>query len=447
MKILGRLERATEAATQQLAVRVIGRVTSISEAFALVEGFAGRGAVGTLVRIIDRSGHRIAGEVISFQNELALVMGYAGFDNVGPGCEVELALATTHIAPDQSWRSRVIDGLAQPLDNRGPLRHGPRFYPLRASPPPPGARGEVNTRLDVGVAALNTFVTSCNGQRLGIFAGSGVGKTTLMGMLARHSRADVNVIALVGERGKELADFLSNYLTDDLRARTVLVVSTSDEAAVLRRRAVQLAVTIAEFFRDEGLKVLFLMDSITRFAMALRQIGITAGEPTGPGGYPASVMAELPRLIERLGPLQGRGAITAFLTVLIEGDDLNDPVGDAVRGFVDGHIVLDRKIADRGRYPPIDIVRSISRTMPNCNRPAEAKLVQEALRLEAIYADIEDLYKLSLYKIGTDAETDRAIRFHALVEEFLGQPADEFRSLDEGFSRLGEILARSQVGA
>jgi flagellum-specific ATP synthase len=326
------------------------------------------------------------------------------------------------------------------MDGGPPPSVGSQAYPLRASPPPASKRALVAERIDTGVTAINTFVTCCRGQRLGIFAGSGVGKTTLLGMLARNVNADAIVIALVGERGKELSEFLERYLPAEVRRRAVVVLSTSDQTAILRRRAVLVAASIAEKLRDEGLHVAFFLDSLTRYAMALREIGLVAGEPVGPSGYPASVFAELPKVIERLGPGVGRGAITAYLTVLVEGDDMNEPVADAVRGIVDGHLVLDRKIADGGRYPAIDISRSVSRAMPHCNDAEEGRLISEALRLEAVYKDIEDLYKLSMYKVGSNLEIDQAINFHGRLEAMLAQPFEAVVNLGTGFDMLRSCL-------
>ena len=427
------------------AVRYRGLVRSVTEHVAEVSGLAPFGSVGAAVAVSDRAGSVVPGEVVGFRGDDALVMGYRPFAAVGPGCSVRLEPAANFARPSNAWLSRVLNGAGEPIDGGPPLSLGDRLYPLRAAPPSAFKRGLVDEPLDLGIAALNTFVTACRGQRLGIFAGSGVGKTTLMGMLARLTEAEANVIVLVGERGRELAEFLHRHLDGEQRSRTLVVVSTSDESAILRRRAVLLGVAAAEYLRDEGKQVMLLMDSATRYAMALREIGLANGEPAGAGGYPPSVIAELPRMIERLGPVEGAGAITAFLTVLVEGDDMNDPVADAMRGFLDGHIVLDRRIAERGRYPPIDVVRSVSRAMPHCNAAEDSDATRRALKLESIYLDIEDLYKLSLYKLGTDAEIDRAIAFHGRLEQFLSQAPAERRPLADGFDQLRAALA--EVGA
>ena len=254
------------------------------------------------------------------------------------------------------------------------------------------------------------------------------------------SRSDAIVVALIGERGKELQDFLDRFLTPEARRRTIVVVSTSDEPAVVRRRAAHLAVTVAEFLRDEGARVLLLMDSITRYAGALREIGLAAREPVSANGYPASVFAQLPKLLERLGPAGDGRSITAFLTVLVEGDDMNEPVSDATRGFLDGHIVLDRRIADGGRYPPIDILRSVSRAIGQLQNDTQRSAIRRSIELESAYRDIEDLYRLSLYKLGTDPETDRSIRFHGALETLLRQDAGIISKMEEDFRRLGAAI-------
>ncbi len=421
-------------------VEVRGSVTAATEHALEVIGLSAFATVGGVVEVTDRGGSTILGEVVGIRDARVVVMGLQPLNNLGPGCSARLARAVGEVRPSQDWLGRIFDGVGAPIDS-GPLPSvGSRAYPLRASPPPASKRGLVAERIDTGVAAINTFVTCCRGQRLGIFAGSGVGKTTLLGMLARSVSADAIVIALVGERGKELGEFLERYLPAEVRCRSVVVLSTSDQTAILRRRAVLVAAAIAEKLRDDGLHVAFFLDSLTRYAMALREIGLVAEEPVGPSGYPASVFAELPKVVERLGPGVGGGAITAFLTVLVEGDDMNEPVADAVRGIVDGHLVLDRKIADGGRYPAIDIARSVSRAMPHCNDEEEGRLISEALRLESVYRDIEDLYKLSMYKKGSNADIDQAIDFHGKLEGMLAQPFGTVVDFGTGFDMLRSRL-------
>ena len=290
--------------------------------------------------------------------------------------------------------------------------------------------------------ALNAFATCCKGQRMGIFSGSGVGKSTLLAMLARNTNADAIVIGLIGERGREVKEFIEDDLGDEGLTRTVVVAATSDEAPLVRRQAAYVAMTVAEQLRDQGLNVLLLMDSVTRFAMAQREIGLSAGEPPASKGYTPTVFAELPRLLERAGPglHGGSGSITGLFTVLVEGDDHNEPISDAVRGILDGHIVLDRAIAERGRFPAINILKSVSRAMPGCNSEEEQSLVLRARAPMTIYEDMAELIRLGAYKAGTNPEVDNAVRLHPQLEAFLAQKKDEQATLSEGYAALSDIL-------
>jgi len=315
-------------------------------------------------------------------------------------------------------------------------------YPLRAAPPPAAARARVAGKLDLGVRALNAFVTCCRGQRMGIFSGSGVGKSILMAMIARNTDADVTVIALVGERGRELKEFIEDDLGPEGLAKSVIVTATSDEAPLTRRQAAFVAMAVAEYFRDQGLHVLLLMDSVTRFAMAQREIGLSAGEPPASKGYTPTVFAELPRLLERAGPGHAgtSGSITGLFTVLVEGDDHNEPISDAVRGILDGHIVLDRAIAERGRYPAVNVLKSLSRVMPQCNTDLEQTIVQEARSQLAVYEDMAELIRLGAYRSGTNPDVDCAMKLYPQLEAFLAQRKDERASLDSGYEALSKIL-------
>jgi flagellum-specific ATP synthase len=302
-------------------------------------------------------------------------------------------------------------------------------------------RARLGPRIDLGVKALNGFVTCRQGQRLGLFAGSGVGKSTLLSMLARFTTCDVAVISLVGERGRELREFIEDDLGPEGLARSVLVVATSDEPPLMRRECAYAAACIAEHFRDQGKSVLLMMDSVTRFCLALREIGLSAGEPPTTRGYPPSVFAELPRLLERAGPgLPGSGMITGLFTVLVEGDDHNEPVADAVRGILDGHVVLDRRIAEGGRYPAVDILRSLSRTVPGVNQPAENAVVNKARAILATWQDMSDLVRLGAYKSGSDPLVDEAVRLAPAIESFLTQAKDQPCSIDEVFAGLQAVL-------
>jgi flagellum-specific ATP synthase len=349
------------------------------------------------------------------------------------------------VRPSSRWLGRVINAMGEPIDGLGPLPAGHSPYQFRNSPPPAHARRRVGEPLDLGVRALNTFITCCRGQRMGIFSGSGVGKSVLMSMLARNVAADVSVIGLIGERGREVQEFLQDDLGPEGLARSVVVVSTSDEPALMRRQAAYLTLAIAEYFRDEGKDVLALMDSVTRFAMAQREIGLSAGEPPTAKGYTPTVFTELPRLLERAGPGVEQGTITGIFSVLVDGDDHNEPVADAVRGILDGHIVMERAIAERGRYPAINVLRSISRTMPRAADPVYLPVITRAKQVMATYADMEELIRLGAYRTGTSAEVDEAIALHQPLEQFLGQRKEEATSLADGYRQLEGILSASET--
>ncbi|MBU6371939.1 MAG: flagellar protein export ATPase FliI [Alphaproteobacteria bacterium] len=386
------------------------------------------------------------GEIVGFRNGRALVLPFDTMDSIRPGARVRLSPARPSVRPTRAWLGRVIDAFGQPIDGLGPLPDGPgEGRAVRGDPPPAHARARVGARMDLGVRALNTFAACCRGQRMGIFAGSGVGKSVLLSMLARNAAADVIVIGLIGERGREVREFLEETLGPEGLARAVVVVATSDEPAARRRLAAYLAAAIAEHFRDVGDDVLLLFDSVTRFAMAGREIGLAAGEPPTTKGYTPSVFAELPRLLERAGPGPERpgqktGSITGLFTVLVDGDDHNEPIADAVRGILDGHIVMERAIAERGRYPAINVLKSISRTMPMCHAPHEMALVTAARRALSAYADMEELIRIGAYKPGASAELDEAIRLRPALEAFLNQGRDEVSSIEESFAALEGAL-------
>ncbi|NDG05014.1 MAG: flagellar protein export ATPase FliI, partial [Alphaproteobacteria bacterium] len=327
------------------------------------------------------------------------------------------------------------------IDGKGPLPQGNIDYAIRNTPPPAHKRQRVQGKLDLGVRAINTFLTCCRGQRMGIFAGSGVGKSILMSMVAKYTSADVAVIGLVGERGREVQEFIADDLGEDGLKKSVVIVATSDEAALMRRQAAYMTMAVAESFRAQGKQVLCLIDSVTRFAMAQREIGLSAGEPPTTKGYPPTTFAELPKLLERAGPGEpGQGSITGLFTVLVDGDDHNEPIADAVRGILDGHIVLDRAIAERGRYPAINVLRSVSRAMPMCNTDAENQLVTRARRYMAAYDNMAELIRLGAYRKGSDAEVDEAIKYNTPLEEFMRQGKEESASLNDSYEQLAQIF-------
>jgi flagellum-specific ATP synthase len=417
-----------------------GRVTGINGLLVEVEGPASGLALGSRAKIDTATGEATC-EVVGFKGQSAIMMPFEPVDGVRPGAPARLDPDVATVRPSSQWLGRVIDSFANPLDGAGPLSKGAISYPLRGRPPCAHGRGRLGPRMDLGVRALNVFTPMRRGQRLGVFAGSGVGKSVMMSMLARNADADVIVIGLVGERGREAREFVEDVLGPEGRRKSVVITETSDAPALARRQAAQLTLTVAEYFRDRGKNVLCLMDSVTRVAFAQREIGLAAGEPPTTRGYTPSVFAELPRLLERAGPgPSGTGSITGIFTVLVDGDDHNEPVADAVRGILDGHIVMSREIAERGRYPAIDVLRSVSRVAPEVYENNEADLVREARRSLSVYADMEELIRLGAYAAGSNKETDQAIALNGPLEAFLGQGKDEATSIDESFATLSGIL-------
>jgi flagellum-specific ATP synthase len=421
-------------------VNVYGRVVGVRGLMVEVAGPLHAMSVGARIVIETGRGADIPCEVVGFSGENALLMPFAALEGVRRGCRAVIASAQAAVRPSRAWLGRVVNAMGVPIDGKGPLEQGAAPMAYRASPPPAHARRRVGPPLDLGVRAMNTFLTLCRGQRMGIFAGSGVGKSVLLSMLARNVDADVSVIGLVGERGREVQEFLQDDLGEEGLARSVVVVATSDEPALMRRQAAYLTLAIAEYFRDEGQDVLALMDSVTRFAMAQREIGLSAGEPPTAKGYTPTVFTELPRLLERAGPGIGEGSITGIFTVLVDGDDHNEPVADAVRGILDGHIVMERAIAERGRYPAINILKSVSRTMPRAANPDYLPVLTRAKRIMATYSDMEELIRLGAYRQGSSPEVDEAIALHEPLEAFLRQGKDEATGLMEGYEQLAQIV-------
>ena len=436
----GRLAALTRTVAAIEPVSLYGRVTGVRGLLVEVAGPIGAMSLGGRVGIEIAPGQRVPCEVVGFSGDKALVMPFGSLDGVRRGCPVHVDRILPGLKPTAAWLGRVIDALGNPVDGGAALPEGDTLYPFRADPPPAHSRRRVGRPLDLGVRSLNAFLTCCLGQRMGIFAGSGVGKSVLLSMLARYAKADVNIIGLVGERGREVQEFLQEDLGPQGLARSIVVVATSDEPALMRKQAALTTLALAEFFRDRGLQVMCLMDSVTRFAMAMREIGLAAGEPPTTKGYTPTVFAELPRLLERAGPGTGDGAITGLFTVLVDGGDHDEPVADAVRGILDGHIVMERSIAERGRFPAINILKSVSRTMPRSCDPAYYPVVQKARATLATYADMEELIRLGAYRQGASAEVDEAIRLNPALEAFLKQAKDDATSLPESYARLAEIV-------
>src|SRR3954463_13716759 len=436
-----------KALAEQIAeldeVEIYGRVVGVRGLMIEVAGPIHAMSVGSRVVIEGGAGRLIPCEVVGFTGQNALLMPFAPLEGVRRGCRAVVTSVQAAARPSIGWLGRVVNAMGEPLDGKGPLPLGPSPYPYRSAPPAAHSRRRVGQPLDFGVRVLNTFLTCCRGQRMGVFAGSGVGKSVMLSMLARNVVADVSVIGLIGERGREVQEFLQDDLGEAGLARSVVVVASSDEPALMPRQAAYLTLVIAEYFRDLAQHVLLLMDSVTRFAVAQREIGLATGEPPTAKGFTPTVFAELPRLLERAGTGPGEGTITGIFTVLVEGDDHNEPIADAVRAILDGHIVMERAIAERGRFPAINVLKSVSRSMPRSADPAYLEVLARARKIMATYADMEELIRLGAYRPGSSAEVDEAIGLHPAMEAFLGQDKADATGLAEGYQRLAGILAGS----
>lgn len=417
-----------------------GRVAGIQGLLVEVGGIQRHLSIGSRVELLARGDKVVTCEVVGFRNDRALLMPFGSLEGVGMGCKALIAEQDPVIYPDTSWLGRVVNAMGEPIDGGPPLKKGNIAVPLKNLAPPAHSRQRVGEKIDLGVRALNSFVTCCRGQRMGIFAGSGVGKSVLLSMLARYTASDVNVIGLVGERGREVQEFIEDDLGPDGLARSIVVVATSDEPALMRRQAAYLTLSLSEYFRDQDKDVLCLMDSVTRFAMAQRDVGLSGGEPPANKGYTPTVFSELPKLLERAGPGPGKGTITGLFTVLVEGDDHNEPIADAVRGILDGHIVMERKIAERGRYPAINVLKSVSRTMPGCHGEEENQIVGAAKQLLSVYEDMSEMIRLGAYRKGTDPNVDASVFYYPMLEQYMTQRKEESTNLEDGFSELSRIL-------
>lgn len=417
-------------------VRATGRVSRVVGL--TLESMGPPSRVGELVDVERPDDGPLVAEVVGFKDRYAVLVPLGSAEGVAPGSAVISRHRPLRVPVGRSLLGRVLDGLGRPIDDKGPVVTAAR-YPVQRPAPDPLRRPRITRAISVGVRAIDGLLTCGKGQRLGIFAGSGVGKSTLLGMMARGTDADVVVVALVGERGREVRDFIERDLASGLE-RAVVVAATSDQPAMVRVKAAFVATAIAEYFRDQGLDVLLMMDSLTRLAYAQREIGLAAGEPPATRGYPPSVFSLLPRLLERAGT-SDRGSITGFYTVLVDGDDLNDPVADAARAILDGHVVLARQLAERHHYPAIDVLASVSRLMSEVADPEHQKAAAALRRLMAAYRDVEDLVHIGAYVRGSNALADRAIDAREAIDRFLQQGVFERARFDETVEAL-RALAR-----
>ncbi|WP_407493731.1 FliI/YscN family ATPase [Pseudooceanicola sp. MF1-13] len=424
------------------SVRRIGRVAGVEGAALKISGL-GTARMGDQVRCIRVDGTFLGGEVIRIEDDMVTVLPDDSTDGVSRGDRVTL-LGPARIAPHDGWIGRVVDPYGEPLDGR-PLVKGHSARALRAPPPNPANRGRLGARLETGMAVFNTMLPLVEGQRVGLFAGSGVGKSSLLAHFAGRMEADVVVVALIGERGRELKDFVTDALGEEGMKRAVVIAATSDRSPLVRRRCAWTAMAVAEHFRDQGKHVLFLGDSITRFAEAHREVAVAAGEPPALRGYPASTSHTIMQLCERAGPgVEGSGAITAILTVLVAGSDMDEPVADILRGVLDGHVVMDRKIAERGRFPAIDVLRSVSRSLPHAASDDENKTIEQARTLLGAYAQNELMVRAGLYSEGSDPELDVAIKAYPELDAFVSEK--EANAVKNSFDKLRLILRRTGSG-
>ncbi|WP_099158097.1 flagellar protein export ATPase FliI [Virgibacillus ndiopensis] len=380
----------------------------------------------------------VLAEVVGFNNEKIILMPYAEVNEIGPGCLVESTGSALTVKIGRGLIGKVVDSLGKSLDN-SKLPKGLSNYLTEQSPPNPLSRPTISEPIQVGVKAIDSLLTVGKGQRIGIFAGSGVGKSTLLGMIARNSGADINVIALIGERGREVKEFIEKDLGEEGLKKSIVVVATSDQPALMRIKGAYTATAISEYFRDLGFQVNLMMDSVTRVAMAQREVGLATGEPPTTKGYTPSVFATLPKLLERTGTSEN-GTITAFYTVLVDGDDMNEPISDTVRGILDGHFILDRKLAEQGQFPAINILKSISRVMNQIVDKTHLDTAQKIRSLLAKYENNSELIQIGAYKRGTDHEIDKAIAFNPMINNFLKQDIFEYVTLDESINHMQKLL-------
>lgn len=418
--------------------RTYGKVNKVVGLIA--EGGGLKAPLGSICRLLPESGEPIPAEVVGFRDGALLFMPYGELRGVKPGTLIENANRPPVFPVGQGLLGRALDAFGHALDDKGPILPDD-LYPLQADPPNPLTRPRIDSALDVGVRAINGLLTIGKGQRVGIMAGSGVGKSTLMGMMARYTKADVNVIALVGERGREVVEFMERDLGPEGMARSVLVIATSDQSPLLRMRAAYAATAVAEYFRDQGQDVLLMMDSVTRFCMAGREVGLAAGEPPTRGGYTPSVFAHLPKLLERAGK-SPKGSITGIYTVLVDGDDFTEPIADATRSILDGHFVLTRQLADQGHFPAIDVLKSVSRLRSDITASEHLAAGRELIRHLATYARVEDMVNIGAYAPGSNQEIDKAIAMVGPINDFLRQHVEDASSLEQSNDAVVALAAR-----
>jgi flagellum-specific ATP synthase len=436
MNLEARIKKYLDRLEHLDLIKVNGRVTQVIGL--VIESIGPSASLGEVCSIKSRDDETIClAEVVGFKNNRVLSMALGDINRISPGSEIVASGKSFSVPVGKKLLGRVIDGLGRPIDGKGWIE-AEEIRSIYNQPPEPLERKRITEALATGIRAIDALLTCGKGQRIGIFAGSGVGKSTLMGMIARNTSADVNVIALIGERGREVRDFIEKELGEGGLSKSVVVVATSDKPPLIRVKSALVAITIAEYFRDQGLDVMFMMDSLTRVAMAQREVGLAIGEPPTTKGYTPSVFALLPKLVERAGT-SSKGSITALYTVLVEGDDLSEPIADSARSILDGHIVLSRKLANMGHYPAIDPLESISRLMPDIVSEKHRKSAEKIIDLLATFREAEDLINIGAYVRGSNPKIDKAIQMIDKIREFLKQDVKEKAEFEDSVNRLIEL--------
>lgn len=437
LKPIIKWDKYQEALRSCQPVKMEGKIVKVAGIVAQANG-PGM-SIGSLCCIKNSSGQSMQAEVIGFNDKRVIVMPFGEMRGIEPGSRIVDINKNPSIKVGEAYLSRIVDGLGNPIDGKGSIQ-AKADYPIYGNVINPLKREIINDVVDVGVRSINAMHTLGKGQRIAIMAGSGVGKSVLMGMIARHAAADVIVIALIGERGREVREFIERNLGEEGLKKSVVVAATSDSPALVRIRGAHLATTIAEYFRDKGLDVILIMDSITRFAMSLREVGLAAGEPPSAKGYTPSVFIQIPKLLERTGNVEKKGSITGIYTVLVEGDDMNEPIADTVRSIVDGHIVLSRDLAHKGHYPAVDVLRSISRVMYDIVEDDHLDMARKLVKVLATYREAEDLINIGAYIDGTDPQIDFAKKMIHKINSFLQQDINQSITFKESVVRLKEMF-------
>ena len=421
-------------------IQLAGKVVKVAGIIA--EGHGPGLSVGSLCSIKDSQGLDVQAEVMGFKDKRVIIMPFGEMRGIRPGSRIVDISKKPTVPVGKAYLGRVIDGLGRPIDGKGLIK-GAKEYPVYGNTLNPLKRKIIRDAIDVGVRSINSLITMGKGQRIAIMSGSGVGKSVLMGMIAKNTDADVTVIGLIGERGREVREFVERSLGDDGLKKSIVIAATSDSPALVRIRGAYLATTIAEYFRDQGLDVILIMDSVTRFAMSLREVGLASGEPPSAKGYTPSVFAQIPKLLERAGTIEGKGSITGIYNVLVEGDDMNEPIADSVRSIVDGHIVLSRALAHKGHYPAVDVLESISRVMKDIITPEHRDTAKRLIKTIATYREAEDLINIGAYVDGSDTEIDFAKKMNGKINSFLEQGIDQKITFAESLYQLNNLFAGS----